>query len=656
MNNSLAITSPDDFAVFATLPEVVRMEVDAWRAALDPVFAADTLSPVVTQVATRMQVSVQTVWRKYYAAKADGWRGLINGRHVPQAREEVPDVFCEFWKTLCQENARKCRPAYRKLVGMWRSGAEIPGYEGWNGSRADLPKGWTYRNLMRYQPTKFELTAARVGRSAAASYRPTVRLTRVGLSVGEYYLFDDLWHDFMVAVPGQTQARRLLQFHALDLYSAMNVARGLKPITKDLVTGAEERLNEAEMRFLVAHILAVHGFRPEGTTLVVEHGTAAIREDLERRILDVTGGVVTVARSGIEGGRVLAFEGRGHGNFRFKAALESSGNLIHNETADMRLLPGQTGSNSRLNEPEELHGRQRLYGALVKAAATLSPERAARLRLPFVELHQAISIVTEIHDRINERTEHELEGWVEAGLTSEEFRFGGEMPWQPMGRCTESQRQIIASFLQDRVSDIQVRTRRLSPREVWDAGRPQLTRLNAAQAAILLGPDLGREATAKAGRIEFEDQDLAPGPLCYDVMPLLPDGQKACVVVNPMDLGQLFAFDAKGRFLGIARRVQAVCRNDAEGLKHAMGRAAKAEKELLAPVVRRGAAVIRQRIEDARVNAEILAGPREARAPALARGGDAREFEELAGDCGVRNADCGLGTGAEEQMRALEEL
>ena len=38
-----------------------------------------------------------------------------------------------------------------------------------------------------------------------------------------------------------------------------------------------------------------------------------------------------------------AYAGRGKGNFRFKAALESSGNRIHNDLADQALIPGQTG-------------------------------------------------------------------------------------------------------------------------------------------------------------------------------------------------------------------------------------------------------------------------------------------------------------------------
>ena len=58
-----------------------------------------------------------------------------------------------------------------------------------------------------------------------------------------------------------------------------------------------------------------------------------------------------------------------------------------------------------------------------KAMAALPAERAAMLRLPFLEVNQAKWLVEEITERINQRTEHDLEGWLEAGLTTMDFEL-----------------------------------------------------------------------------------------------------------------------------------------------------------------------------------------------------------------------------------------
>lgn len=541
----------------------------------------------------------------------------------------VPRETIEYYKQLCIENQRKSRPAWRKLIAQWqrwRNGdkrAAVPGYDdcppdcgrGW-------PEGWSYDNLQRHAPSRFELTAARIGRSAAYKHRPLVFTTRVGLSVGQYYLFDDLWHDFKVNVIGQRHAQRLLQFHALDLFSGCNVARGLKPVMEDEITGVQQRLKEVEMVFLVAHVLGQFGYRKDGTVLVVEHGTAAIREDLEKTIHDLTNGKVRVERSGMEGAAAFAgmYPGRGKGNWRFKAALESIGNLIHNETADIRLIPGQVGKD-RDHCPEELHGREKLNDQLLQAIVAMietQRERALMLRLPFLEFNQAIAIVTEIHDRINARIDHDLEGWIEAGLVTNEFRLAIDQPWQSMARLLglpEDKRNAVVALV-DSAADL-TRARKLSPLEVFTSGRRDLQKLPSHKVALLLGPDRGRELPAvRSSMIVFEDKTLSPSELRYEAVcrlygsaPVrLPDGEKFTGLVNPFDLDQLHLFNARGSYVGSCQRIQRVCRADTEALHRACGKAAKAEAELLAPVAAMGADLTRQRIADAKHNAQVLEG------------------------------------------------
>ncbi len=640
---SLFTVPDEDTLEFARLPETVRDDVRRLLQTFADIHEAEnkTIACKLQAVVFQGQrgFSWQSLWRKYYAyLQTHDWRCAMDKSKAGPAYWEadsraLPDLFLEHWRGLAGANQRKCKPAWRKLIDQWRRWragdrkAAIPGYDAPPppDPATGRPRGWEYTNLMRHKPTRFELVAQRQGRSAAAPYRPLVFSTRVGLHVGEYFLFDDFWHDFKVITVGQRRAQRLLQFHALDLFSGCNFARGYKPVLEDEMTGAMERLKESEMVFLVAHVLSVFGYRPEGTILVVEHGTAAIRDDLEAKISDLTGGQVRVERSGMEGAAAFAgmYAGRSKGNYRCKAALESIGNLIHNETADTLLIPGQTGSNSRINQPEELFGRDKHTDALLRAMVALPPERAAMLRLPFLEFTQAIWLMNAIHDRINGRTDHELEGWKEAGLVASEWRMSDDQPWLPAAKLLTlppDQRTVMEQYVHAQ-RDL-VRARQLSPSEVFEGGRHGLITLPAHKTAMLLyecARAKGKLPARTVGRdhlIAFQDADLSPAILRYQADAQVPgrppeslaEGEKYDGIVNPLDLDTLHLFDARGRYVGACPRWQKICRADTEALHRQCGRAAKIERELLEPVARRGAELTRQRIDDARHNAAVLSG------------------------------------------------
>lgn len=659
--SALFAISESDTLEFSRLPQEVRDDVRRLLHAFLCIHDADNKLTACKVQATTFQgrrgFSWNSLYRKYYEYVSSwDWRTVMDkakaGPQYWQTEEPaaLPTDFLEHWRGLASGNQRKCRPAYRSLIRQWeawRAGDRkkaIPGYDKCPPAEpaTGRPRGWEYSNLMRHRPTRFELLAHRQGRSAAADARPLVFTTRAGLSVGEYYLFDDFWHDLKVVQLGQRRAQRLLQFHALDLFSACNFARGYKPIVEDAMTGAMERLKEAEMVFLVAHVLGTFGYREQGTVLVVEHGTAAIRPDLEAKIADLTGGAVRVERSGMEGAAAFAgmYAGRSKGNYRFKAALESMGNLIHNETADVRLIPGQTGSNSRLNAPEELHGRDRHMDALLRAIVALPADRAALLRLPFLEFRQAVWVMDEIHDRINGRIDHELEGWQEAGLLTSEWRISPDQPWLPMSRLLSlPQEQRVAMEHYVGAQQDLTRARRLSPQEVWDRGRRALTKLPPHKTAMLLYELSGKsgECTVRDSLIEFEDKDLSPSPLRYRAAARLParpeeplqEGEKFRPVINPLNLDELHLFDARGGYVGACPRWKSPTRSDTEALQRQMGQAAKIERELLEPVARRGADITRQRIEDARHNAEVLKGTTDPKLPISTRGVTHDDFETL---------------------------
>jgi|ERR1035437_28937 hypothetical protein len=615
-----------DIADFMRLPLDVQRDLEIWLELLSGV--CKPIQKSLAEVAARMGVSIKTARRKYDAWRREkSWKALVNRSKLPEERG-LDREFIAYWQGLCKQNGRKCAPAYREFVRQFKSGTVIPGIDV-TVCRKQLPLGYGYDNLMRYRPTDFELTAARIGRSASADFRPKLAMTRVGMAVGQRIIFDDLWHDFKVVMMGQRRPMRLLQLHAHDLYSACQFARGIKPRIEDEATGKSVGLKENEMLFLVANVLCEYGFHPDGCTLMVEHGTAAIREHLERILFDLTAGRVVVERSGIEG--VAAFAGQyggvSKGNFRFKASLESSGNLIHNETANLIQFPGQTGSNSRVNKPEELHGRERHVDALIKAMMVIPAERAAMLRLPFLEVNNAKWLVEEVMERINLRTEHDLEGWLEAGLTTMDF----DIP--DVGLISAQKFLAMSADKQAALQTIATPVpRKMSPREVFDAGRQRLVRLRPEQTALLLKDVAGHEVTVGNDHlISFDDESISPATLRYLAHHFAP-GDKFNAVVNPMSPHSAHLFDAKGRWVGVVTAWQTISRDDVAGLNRQLGQARKVEAELLQPLATTGSRMIKDRIEAAQHNTEVLGGDAKRQARNLKKfDGDVGELAETEG-------------------------
>lgn len=586
---------------FARLPELERNEVRRWAAGL-----AEIQPPVVEglrRLAVRMGVSYSATREKYYRWIASGRNAmaLVNRARVREGRSGLSTEFVTEWHRRMLENQRNSRAAWRKLLRDYRSGVNIPGIpEGWDRS-GPMPSGWSYSNLMKRQPSAYVTAAMRIGRTAAADHRPLVYTTRENLWVGSHYLFDDIWHDVMVNVLDTLQTGRPLEFHCLDLFSACKVSWGFRVRTENVLTGRMEGLREEHMRFLVTQVLMEHGFDARrGTVLVVEHGTAAIRPDLEELIREITGGRVTVARSGMVGDPAFVgqYAGRAKGNFRFKAALESAGSLHHNELAD---VAGQTGL-SVARRPEELHGLLNHNDALLDAmlvVAQTRPDLAVQMRANLMTHTAYAELLIEVYGRINRRTEHRLEGW---------------------------SRQVAPA--EDRT-----RMRRLSPWEVWTRDRGHLTTITGTQAAVLLWKDsLAVERRVKRRMIEVWEKTLGPDPVRYDALSL-QDGETYACLINPYAPHVLWAYDARGRFVAACQAIERADRSDPEAMERAYARAAHAERVLMDEVTPIAAKLREQRLENARHNAGILI------AAGLGGDGAKRRLEERAATAGQGMAE-----------------
>ena len=246
MTTALTIP-PSDREFYAQLPDAAKREITAWSSIVENIMTARrrgfTIGAVIADEAAKHShckgFSAASIQRKYDLYRLTGdWRVFYNHSRYRMENERLPPAFIEHWRALCEKYQRKCKPAWRELIRNWQSGRSIPGYRKSPPAELnDLPKGWSYRNLMRHKPTKFELSARRLGRGKAARYRPLVFTTRKDLHVGQFYLFDDLEHDMKVNLLGVSRkAMRPLELSSIDLFSGCKVAWGMKPCLENELT------------------------------------------------------------------------------------------------------------------------------------------------------------------------------------------------------------------------------------------------------------------------------------------------------------------------------------------------------------------------------------------------------------------------------------
>lgn len=614
-----------DHEALMQLTDDQRREVLMWSRLVSEIDRERSKSAAFQALAARYSgvrgMSCANIRTKYYAFKRQGWRALVNGsrlkadqrvRVIGDAPKGQPPLFVEFWKGLQESFQRSSSAAYRELLTRYRRGDDIPGIGTWRTVwmdvlgglppnqipiNAPLPEGWSERNLKRYKPSRTELAFMRGGLSEARKLLPKIYTTRAGMQPGQIYVFDDMWHDLLVNAPGNSKAMRPLEFACQDVFSAARVAWGIQPMRENPDTGKREMLRETEMRFLLAHVLCTIGFNKEGCRLHVEHGTAAIRTELEEFLFEVTGGAITVARGGIH--NTAAFDGafapQARGNSRFKSTLESQHSLVHNELAG---LPGAVGKD-RDHAPEQIHGLQVYNTKLLAKAAALPPDRAALLQMPVLSIDQFRSIVAEAYERINLRTDHNLEGWEQAGLVTNEYRLSLASAWEPMTRLLtmDPDERELAEALIFKRPDKFAQTRKLSPAEAFARGGKQLVRLPHAYAPEIIGSRNAKPVRLDGDHfISFQDRRIGPGIHRYHAVAetssgtvRLQEDRTYLIYATPFDASAIFVCDADNRYIGLARAVQTACKTDTESIHRQIGKLRHEEAELLGTVKARHA-------------------------------------------------------------------
>lgn len=546
---SMPITSDPDFV---RLPPEERANVLAKEEAMFYIDKARNKSRACREIQARnghvpgwSKVRLRVLYYEWLDS-GRSWKVLAN--FARRTKEGWARKFVNVYKEYCEQNQRANRPAYKVLLRDFRRGKLFAGIGTWKDvwckehrtkhapdvcPRDWLPAGLSYRNLQHVASlTPYEDKAVRIGGRAAKEFVPSVWTTRVGLLPFQVLETDDVWHDFKVNVNGRNdRAMRPLEYAIMDVASAARVMWAAKPelIRED---GTVERLNtKLEFKSLMAAYLVTYGYRDDdnGTTVLGEHGTAALSQADRQKLLTATGGRFHFDASGIDRSVVHKgmFAPEGRGNFRFKALLEGGGGhlLAHNALA---YLPAQVGSNSRTSGVEQLAKLDSYNAAIIKACAHVPAHKLKLIWSPVTPWVTAKEIIAAVYDALDNRDDHNMEGWEQNGWIVVEWRADKSMDWMPW-EAIENMPPAQAEHCR-RLAEIpgNSRTRRMSPREVLRRHEHEPKRVPMWGLVDFLGADFRRVVTVqKDGNFCFKDAAIGPDKHQYLGVIAQPDGSAA---------------------------------------------------------------------------------------------------------------------------------
>lgn len=643
-----------------------RLDAADWKEIVMEIAAAPKSQRVraMRQAAARTGRGFGTVRRKFYEYERDGDAALVDRRRVKATAAANP--WAECYMTYVERDRNTSMGGYRQMMGDFRAGRpmvgaigtwvdvfrrEFPGVPVPASCPADwTPRGATYANLQAAAKSNpdyfFSIAANRQGRKAAHRFLAPVLTTRVGLPVGAKVEYDDVWHNADVMLGAR--ACQALEFAGYDVASGYKCSSILKPRFAR-ADGARDNLKEQQFRFLFAYDHIVRGFHRGGVEDVVEHGTTAIREGVERQIraIPVYGGLIRIARSGVLSEQVHAglFIGNGGGNFRMKALCEGSHNILHNRTASL------VGSRGR--DAEHLHESQaalvRYEERLVAAAASLPPEFALKLEaglLTFDEYHAAFR---RIEAQLMDDPEHRLEGW--GANVVAEYRLGEQSndwrPWAEVERLAagdEGDRLeafAIAKLVARRPSLKRVRP--MSRREAWMAGQGDLVRVDEWYLPHFLdaGKDALRLTVRDNGLMGFRNElYYGRDEMLYRAVvrnragweQALAPGTRAMALFNPMMPEKVWLLDAgDGHTLGTCALHNRAPAYDRRAIEAAMGEQARDLARKVLPVRGRHQDEAERRARRMAANLRVLAAAKEAAARGPAPDGEGYALDDLNG-------------------------
>ena len=502
MNDLMPISSAEMDRLFATMPGDEATRVLSFADALAVFAAAGDKQSAARAMAARLLplgykgLSLKSLYRKLDDFRREGVWSLVPAKY---RRGELRGLaanaaFVEHWQALVLENRRKMRPAWRRLVRDFTCGVEVPGVGTWRdlylkergyypsegepcpwGER-NPPPGWSFRNLLKFAPDEFAVTAAHHGMAEAKSrFGLTVSKTRVGLPCCRVVEVDDMWYEHAVMFPGNAAPQRVVEFAAMDRLTAHVICHLAKPI-REKADGTRETLRSAWAKYVYHYILCVSGIPAEGCIIRGERGTTKSDAEFAAALR-----AINAWRKSADAGEVR-FEcgalanaplaqglanGAAKGNPRHKGMIEQMHATLKNELGHVL---GEIGG-GRGVQPEET-------GALVAEAkrlaaiALIKGVPVEKVQAPFLSWTAFAQAADRAHDNIDRRTLHALEGWEECGFVAGEIRLKGEASWRSVpatSQMSAEQSGAVAALV--KAGYAEYRERRLSPREAWERSK-----------------------------------------------------------------------------------------------------------------------------------------------------------------------------------------
>lgn len=560
--------------------------------------------------------SAPSLRRHYYAWRSEGWRALVRG-YSETARGGVPAEFVDFFRAMTERNGRSVRQAMAAITRMWIEGARIPGYGTWREWYAaqypvcdlpamcpELPRGWSTSNLYALAPTRAERLLATRGLAAAKAHLPSLVRDTSGLLPLQCVTIDDFevdqlcfFHDPVRKIRAICRVTGVL---VMDVATRRILGTLMKPRLEDSEAAGAKAITRAEVRLLLYQLLRDYGIPRHGMTILCERAAAAVSAEVETTFKNLFGGRVAVTRTSTISQKCLAngFVESG-GKPWLKGWIESGFNLMHNIAG---ALPGQKGASYAV-KPADLEAKRSLALRLIGTGprdAQLSDEEVARARLPFMSAAELVDAYLQIFAVMEHRTSHTMLGFD----TVHEWRLSQGAAWQPWSE--------LARLPPDLQVGVQVRERRESPRERWDALMPHVEcdRLEPhVLMMLLLTP---KKATIKGHHVTFVHNEVG---YTYLVDPRSPaaalrkDSEVLCYF-DPAQPGEAHLCRLDGRPLCEVKRLGKVDIADTKAVSDA-------EKQL-AELYHAVRAQIRARplhretdaklLEDAQVNAALVEG------------------------------------------------
>ena len=560
------------------------------------------------EIAVRMCIPYGTLRNKFYAWKKNP-DTLVDRRRVRRYSTENKWLQCYLY--YIEKDKNTSIGGYRAMMVDFRSGALMPHLnktwqmlyreefpdrelpprcpEEWDW----IPRGATYQNLQnlakRDPHYQFSIMASRKGMAAARQFVRSVLTTREGLMAGQKYEFDDVWHNVDIHLVGG-EICQPLEFAGYDIASGYKVMSCMKP---RFMRADGKRDNLKEFQFLcgLANLLMREGFHRDGVELVVEHGTTAVRETVEKQIRGIggpggIGELINFTRSGILSDQVHEglFAGMGGGNFRIKAFCEGAHNVLHNREASLIGNKGRDAEHLHESHPALVKYEEKI----ARIAATLPEEFRRKLMFNLLSFDEYNAAFRLIEARLMDDPWHRLQGW--GNRTVCEWRMSEGDMWKPYSALdleTPARRDAIATLVGGNPNLVQRRP--MSRREAWVADKAaaeregKWVRVEDWFMPYFVDPAKhGKWLTVRPdGRIGFRDE-LYYGPDevlyranvkdYYGRTTYLTPGKKILCVFNPFMPEKVWVMDqGDGHILGTCGLDRRAPMNDPEAIRRAMG-------------------------------------------------------------------------------------